>query len=75
MQKHLTSAESCYFMSLSDELSYLLDSIMMLSQNIATMISTVMSNVEEISSLSPLKTSLKENSTETRMKLHRRVMQ
>ena len=40
-KKHLTSAESCYFVSLSDKLSYLLDSIMLLSQIIATMISTV----------------------------------
>ena len=40
-QKYLTPAVSCYFMSLSDKLSYLLDSIMLLSQIIATMISTV----------------------------------
>ena len=40
-QKYLTSAESCYFMSLSDELSYLIDSIMLLSEIIATIISTV----------------------------------
>ena len=40
-QKYLTSAESCYFMSLSDKSSYLHDSIMLLSQIIATIISTV----------------------------------
>ena len=40
-QKYLTPAGSCYFMSLSDKWSYLLDSIMLLSQIIATMISTV----------------------------------
>ena len=39
-QKCLTSAVSCYFMSFSDKVSYLLDSIMLLSQIIATMIST-----------------------------------
>ena len=40
-QKYLTLAGSCYFMSLSDKVSYLLDSIMLLSQIIATMISSV----------------------------------
>ena len=40
-QKYLTSAVSCYFMSLSDKVSYLLNSIMLLSQIIATMISIV----------------------------------
>ena len=40
-QKYLTPAVSCYFMSLSDKVCYLLDSIMLLSQVIATMISTV----------------------------------
>ena len=40
-QKYLTPAVSCYFMSFSDKISYLLDSIMLLSQIIATMISTV----------------------------------
>ena len=40
-QKYLTSAVSCYFMSLSDKVSYLHDSIMLLSQIITTMISTV----------------------------------
>ena len=40
-QKYLTSAVACYFMSLSDKVSYLLDSVMLLSQSIATMISTV----------------------------------
>ena len=40
-QKCLTLAVSCYFMSLSDKVSHLLDSIMLLSQIIATMISTV----------------------------------
>ena len=39
-QKHLSSAVSCYFMSLSDKVSYLLDTIILLSQFIATMIST-----------------------------------
>ena len=39
-QKYLSSAVACYFMSLSDKVSYLLDSIMLLSQIIATMIST-----------------------------------
>ena len=39
-QRYLSSAVSCYFMSLSDKVSYLLDSIMLLSQIIATMIST-----------------------------------
>ena len=40
-QKYLTPAVSCYFMSLSDKVSYLLDSIMLVSQIIATMISIV----------------------------------
>ena len=40
-QKCLTSAESFHFMSLLDKLFYLLDSIMLSSQIIATMISTV----------------------------------
>ena len=40
-QNYLTPAVSCYFMSLSDKVSYLLDNIMLLSQIIATMISTV----------------------------------
>ena len=39
-QKYLSLAVSCYFMSLSDKVSYLLDSIMLLSQIIAIMIST-----------------------------------
>ena len=39
-QTYLTQAVSCYFMSHSDKISYLLDSIMVLSQIIATMIST-----------------------------------
>ena len=40
-QKYLTSAESCYFMSLSDKPFYLHDSITLLSQIIATIIPTV----------------------------------
>ena len=40
-QEYLSSAVSCYFMSLSDKESYLPDNIMLLSQIIATMISTV----------------------------------
>ena len=40
-QTYLTSAVSCYFMPLSDKVSDLLDSIMLLSQIIATMISTI----------------------------------
>ena len=40
-QKYLTPAVSCYFMSLSDKVSYLLDSIMLLTQIITSMISTV----------------------------------
>ena len=40
-QKYLSPAVSCYFMSLSDKVSYLLDSFMLLSQIIATMIATV----------------------------------
>ena len=40
-RKCLTLAVSCYFMSFSDTVSYLLDSIMLLSQIIATMIFTV----------------------------------
>ena len=40
-QRYLTSAKSCYFVSLSDKLSYLLDSFKLLSQIIATMVSTV----------------------------------
>ena len=39
-QKYLSSTVSSYFMSLSDKLFYLLDSIMLLLQIIATMIST-----------------------------------
>ena len=42
-QKYLTPAVSCYLMSLSDQVSSLLDSIVLLSQTIATMISTVKS--------------------------------
>ena len=40
-QRYLTLAVSCYFVSLSDKVSYLLDSIMLLSQIMTTMISTV----------------------------------
>ena len=40
-QKYLTPAVSCYFMSLSDKISYLLDSFLLSSQIIATMISAV----------------------------------
>ena len=40
-QRYLTPAVTCYFMSLSDKVSHLLDSIILLSQIIATMISTV----------------------------------
>ena len=40
-KKYLIPAVSCYFMSLLDKVSYLLDSIMLLSQIIDTMISTV----------------------------------
>ena len=40
-QKYLTPAVSCYFMSLSDKVSHLLDCMMLLSQIIASMISTV----------------------------------
>ena len=40
-QKYLTSAVWCHLMSLSDKVSYLFGSIMLLSQIIATMISTV----------------------------------
>ena len=58
-QKYLTPAVSCYFMSLSDKVSNLLDSILLLSQIIATMISTV--KFESITSLSPLKTFFKAN--------------
>ena len=39
--KYLTPAVSCYFMSLPDKVTYLLDIIMLLSQTIATMIPTV----------------------------------
>ena len=39
-QKYISSAVSCYFVSLLDKVSYLLDSIILLSQIIATMIST-----------------------------------
>ena len=39
-QKYLSLVVSCYFMLLSDRVSYLLDSIMLLSQIIAIMIST-----------------------------------
>ena len=40
-QTYLTSAVSCIFMSLSDKVSYLLDSITLLLQIIACMISTI----------------------------------
>ena len=40
-QKYLSSTVSCYFMLLSDKVSYLLDSIILLSQIIAYMIPTV----------------------------------
>ena len=40
-ENYLTSAEWYHFMALSDKLSYLLDGIMLLSQIIATMLSTV----------------------------------
>ena len=39
-QKYISLAVSCYFVSLLDKVSYLLDSIILLSQIIATMIST-----------------------------------
>ena len=39
-RKYLSSAVSCYFMSISDKVSYLVDNIMLLSQIITTMIST-----------------------------------
>ena len=48
-QKYLTPAVSCYFMSLSDKVSYLLDSIVLLSQILATMISTVKSDRNNLS--------------------------
>ena len=38
--KNFSLTVSCYFMSFSDKVSYLLDSIMLLSQIIAVMIST-----------------------------------
>ena len=71
-QKSLTPAVSCYFMYFSDKVSYLFDNIMSLSQIIATMISTV--QFERNNLPFPLKTFLKANSTETCMKLHHRVM-
>ena len=48
-QKYLTPAVSCYFMSLSDKIFYLLDSIVLLSQIIAIMISTVKSERNNLS--------------------------
>ena len=48
-QKYLNPTVSCYFMSLSDKVSYLLDSIVLLSQIIATMISNVKSKRNNIS--------------------------
>ena len=48
-QKYLTPAVSCYFMSLLDKVSYLLDSIVLLSQIIATMISIVKSERNNLS--------------------------
>ena len=48
-QNYLTRAVSCYFMSLSDKVSYLLDSIVLLSQIIPTMISTVKSDRNNLS--------------------------
>ena len=48
-QKYLIPAVSCYFMSLSDKVFYLLDSIVLLSQIIATMISTVKSEKNNLS--------------------------
>ena len=48
-QKYLTPAVSCYFMSFSDKVSYLLDSIVLLSQIIAKMICTVKSEINNLS--------------------------
>ena len=48
-QKYLTPTVSCCFISFSDKVSYLLDSIVLSSQIIATMISTVKScTIEDI---------------------------
>ena len=71
-QQYLTLADSCYFMSLSDKVSYLLESIMLLSQIIATMISTV--KFERNNLPFSIEDILKGESTETCMKLHRCVM-
>ena len=59
-------------MSLSDKVSYLSDSIMLLSQIIATMISTA--KFERNNLPFTIDNILKANSTETCMKLHRRVI-
>ena len=72
-QKYISLAVSCYFMSISDKVFHIPDSIMLLSPIIAIMISTA--KIEKITSLSPLKTFLKANSTETCITLHPRVMQ
>ena len=47
-QRHLTWAESCYIMSVSNKLSYLLVIIMLLSQDRITIIFTVKSKVNNI---------------------------
>ena len=48
-KKYLTPAVSCYFMSLSDTVFYQLDSIVLLPHIIATMVSTVKSERNNLS--------------------------
>ena len=60
------------FMSLSDIISYLLDNIALLSQIIATLISTI--KYERNNLPFTIEDFLKSELTETCMKLHRRVM-
>ena len=73
-QKCLTPAVSCYFMSHSDKVSYLLDSIMLLSQIIATMISTVKLKKDNLPFTIEDIFKGEWNMYETCMKLHHRVM-
>ena len=69
----LTWAESCYILSVSNNSSYLLVSIMLLSQNRVAMIFNVKSKINSIAFT--IKTVLNANLTEKWAELHGGVMQ
>ena len=74
-QGYRTWAELCYFMSVSTKLSYLLDSIMLLSQGrVTNHMQYSLSNSKWIRSCSPQQRVLNVNLVETRTKLHRWIM-